>query len=41
VLPARWRDAAYDFIARHRHRIMRQPEQCYVPPLDSRSRFLA
>jgi predicted DCC family thiol-disulfide oxidoreductase YuxK len=40
VLPARWRDTAYDLLARHRHRLTRQPGQCYVPPLDLRSRFL-
>jgi predicted DCC family thiol-disulfide oxidoreductase YuxK len=40
MLPARIRDAMYDFIARHRHKLLRAPEQCYLPPADMRARFL-
>jgi predicted DCC family thiol-disulfide oxidoreductase YuxK len=40
VLPASVRDLAYDLIARHRHRFLRAPERCYVPPPEARSRFL-
>jgi predicted DCC family thiol-disulfide oxidoreductase YuxK len=41
LLPARLRDAAYDFVARHRHTMFASPEQCYLPPPDTRARFLA
>lgn len=34
-------DAGYDLFARHRHRIIRPPERCYLPPPDARARFLA
>jgi len=40
VLPRFWRDAIYDFIARHRHKVSRGAEVCYLPPPDVRSRFL-
>jgi len=40
VLPGRLRDAVYDFIARHRHKVIRSPEMCYLPPTEVRSRFL-
>jgi predicted DCC family thiol-disulfide oxidoreductase YuxK len=40
ILPGAWRDALYDFVARHRHKVIRSPEVCYVPPPDVRSRFL-
>jgi predicted DCC family thiol-disulfide oxidoreductase YuxK len=39
ILPGRWRDALYDFVARHRHRIVRNAELCYIPPAQLRSRF--
>lgn len=39
LVPAVLRDAAYDAVARHRHRL-RRPEQCYVPPPDVKVRFL-
>jgi predicted DCC family thiol-disulfide oxidoreductase YuxK len=44
VVPRRLRDAAYDFIARHRHRISDsrdfRSDVCLVPPPDVRARFL-
>jgi predicted DCC family thiol-disulfide oxidoreductase YuxK len=40
LVPARIRDAIYDFVARHRHTLLRAPEQCYLPPPDVRARFL-
>ena len=40
VVPRVVRDAVYDFIARHRHRLTRGGEQCYVPPPSIRARFL-
>ena len=40
LLPARLRDALYDLIARHRHRVLRAPDQCFLPPPSVRSRFL-
>jgi predicted DCC family thiol-disulfide oxidoreductase YuxK len=41
LVPARLRDAVYNFIARHRHTMFAPPEYCYVPPPDMRARFLA
>jgi predicted DCC family thiol-disulfide oxidoreductase YuxK len=41
ILPRPIRDALYDFIARHRHRIVRTREQCYLPPPAVRARFLS
>lgn len=40
-VPRTLRDAAYDFIARHRHRIAKPADQCYLPPPDVRARFIA
>jgi predicted DCC family thiol-disulfide oxidoreductase YuxK len=40
ILPRRLRDAAYDVIARHRHKVFAEPEQCFVPPPSVRARFL-
>lgn len=40
VIPRPVRDAAYDFIARHRHRLVTGAEQCYVPSPAVRRRFL-
>ena len=40
VVPRPLRDAAYDFIARHRHRLTGDGEQCYIPPPALRTRFL-
>jgi predicted DCC family thiol-disulfide oxidoreductase YuxK len=41
LVPRRIRDAVYDLIARHRHRLVRDQQQCYLPPPAARSRFLA
>ena len=38
LLPQRLRDALYDVIARHRHRLIHQ--QCLIPPPKERTRFL-
>lgn len=40
LMPRVLRDAAYDTVARHRHRLVPEPEQCYVPPPDVRRRFI-
>jgi|CXWL01.1.fsa_nt_gi predicted DCC family thiol-disulfide oxidoreductase YuxK len=40
VLPGTWRDAIYDFIARHRHKVIRGAATCYLPPPEARARFL-
>jgi len=40
VVPRPLRDAAYDFIARHRHRLVRETAACYIPPAAVRARFL-
>ncbi len=40
ILPRRWRDALYDFIARRRYRWFGKKEQCWVPRPEWRERFL-
>ena len=40
LLPEAARDALYDFIARHRHRIAPPRESCLVVPPEQRHRFL-
>jgi len=40
AVPAPLRDAVYDLIARHRHRLLRGGERCFLPPASARSRFL-
>jgi predicted DCC family thiol-disulfide oxidoreductase YuxK len=40
LLPISLRDAAYDWIARHRHGLARGGAQCFLPSADVRSRFL-
>jgi predicted DCC family thiol-disulfide oxidoreductase YuxK len=40
LLPRTIRDAVYDVIARHRHRLASAPDQCYLPPPAARARFL-
>jgi predicted DCC family thiol-disulfide oxidoreductase YuxK len=40
IVPRPVRDAVYDFIARHRHRLVPGAEQCYVPSPAVRRRFL-
>ncbi len=39
LVPRTVRDAGYDFVARHRHRLF-GGEQCYLPPPGVRARFL-
>ena len=38
--PRPWRDRLYDFVARHRHRLMGRAESCLVPAEEDRHRFL-
>lgn len=40
ALPAGIRDGIYDFIARHRHKLVGGAEQCFLPGAEVRSRFL-
>jgi predicted DCC family thiol-disulfide oxidoreductase YuxK len=40
LLPRPLRDAAYDLVARHRHRLLSEGPACLVPPPDVRARFL-
>ncbi len=40
LVPKRVRDAIYDLVARHRHRILGREEQCFLPPSTVRHRFL-
>jgi predicted DCC family thiol-disulfide oxidoreductase YuxK len=40
VLPARWLDAAYDVVARHRHAFLGRSDACVVPLPRDRERFL-
>jgi predicted DCC family thiol-disulfide oxidoreductase YuxK len=40
LVPRGLRDAVYDLVARHRHRLFSDPEACYLPPSDVRSRFI-
>lgn len=40
LVPRRVRDAIYDFVARHRHRILGREERCLLPPPTVRHRFL-
>jgi predicted DCC family thiol-disulfide oxidoreductase YuxK len=40
VLPRALRDAAYDFVARHRYRWFGRPDACLVPAPELRKRFL-
>jgi predicted DCC family thiol-disulfide oxidoreductase YuxK len=41
AIPAPLRDALYNFVARHRHRFLRDQDQCFLPPPAMRARFLA
>ena len=41
VLPRAWRNAVYDWVARHRYRWFGKKDQCMVPTPELRSRFLA
>ncbi|HEU5358273.1 MAG TPA: DCC1-like thiol-disulfide oxidoreductase family protein, partial [Gemmatimonadales bacterium] len=38
IIPAGWRDAMYDVVARHRHRL--GGRRCAVPTQDAVARFL-
>lgn len=40
VVPSPLRDAAYDLIARNRHRLMPEAEHCLLPSAPLRHRFL-
>ena len=40
IIPRALLDGGYDLFARHRHRIIKPPDECYLPPPDVRSRFL-
>ena len=40
VVPRRLRDAAYDLVARHRHRLRAGGPACLVPRPEDRARFL-
>jgi predicted DCC family thiol-disulfide oxidoreductase YuxK len=40
LIPAPIRDALYDLVARHRHRLVRGGERCLLPSPDTRARFL-
>jgi predicted DCC family thiol-disulfide oxidoreductase YuxK len=40
LVPRSWRDALYDFVARHRHTIAGRSDHCLVPTPETRSRFL-
>ena len=41
LVPRTIRDAVYDVIARHRHRLVPADGRCYLPPPDLRARFVA
>lgn len=40
IVPRAIRDLIYDFVARHRHRIIRRDPSCLVPTAEQRTRFL-
>lgn len=40
AVPRALRDAAYDLLARHRHRILGADGRCFLPPPAQRARFL-
>jgi predicted DCC family thiol-disulfide oxidoreductase YuxK len=40
ILPRRLRDAGYDLVARHRHRLLADGPSCLLPPPEVRQRFL-
>lgn len=39
-IPKRIRDAAYDFVARYRHKLSPTPRECLIPTPEQRNRFL-
>jgi predicted DCC family thiol-disulfide oxidoreductase YuxK len=40
LVPRSLRDTAYDFVARHRHRLLPPTQECLIPSPDQRARFL-
>ena len=40
LIPERWRDAAYDWIAANRYRLMGKKATCMIPSPSVRGRFL-
>jgi predicted DCC family thiol-disulfide oxidoreductase YuxK len=40
LVPRTLRDAAYDVLARHRHRLPGAADACFVPAPEERARFL-
>ena len=40
LVPRPFRDAAYDLVARHRHRLPGAADACFVPAPEVRARFL-
>jgi predicted DCC family thiol-disulfide oxidoreductase YuxK len=40
VVPATWRDRAYDWLAANRYRLMGRRETCMVPSPETRARFV-
>ena len=40
IVPRALRDAVYDLVARHRHRLIRGGPACVVPTPEERNRFL-
>jgi predicted DCC family thiol-disulfide oxidoreductase YuxK len=41
ALPRTLRDVPYRFVARHRYRLFGRSDQCFVPTLEQRSRFIS
>ena len=39
LLPRRWRDAAYRFVARHRYRWFGRQDSCWLPTPELKARF--
>jgi predicted DCC family thiol-disulfide oxidoreductase YuxK len=40
IIPRAIRDAIYDLVARHRHRLVRDGESCVLPSPEERARFV-
>jgi predicted DCC family thiol-disulfide oxidoreductase YuxK len=40
IVPRGLRDAVYDLVAKHRHKLIRGGKQCFVPSPEDRDRFL-
>ena len=41
LVPRAWRDALYDLVARHRHRLLASGPACLVPGPEVRDRFIS